>query len=94
MKGKLTLIALLAAGPAFANDIDPLALEKQAVAATSRAQVRAELAAAQAAGQLGYGELGPNVAYAESSKSRAQVIAETRTAIEQGLVAQGEIGDL
>jgi hypothetical protein len=94
MKRTLLAITLLAAGPAFAGDIDPIGLERQPVAAVSRAQVLAELAAAQAADELARGELGGKVASATSSKSRGQVVAETRAAIEQGLVAQGEIGDL
>jgi hypothetical protein len=94
MKRTVLAIALLAAGPAFAGDIDPIGLESRTAATASRAQVLAELAAAQAADELARGELGVKAAPAPSSKSRAQVVAETRAAIEQGLVAQGEIGDL
>jgi hypothetical protein len=93
MKRIHVFAALLAAAPAFANDIDPLGLEKAAGAsATSRAQVVAELRAAQAAGQLPRGEVGVAFAAEPSTKTRAQVVAETLEAARLGVLAwRGDI---
>lgn len=93
MKRKHLFVALLAAAPAFANDIDPLGLERHAGAsATSRAQVVAELRAAQAAGQLSSGEIGVAFTSEPSTKTRAQVVAETLEAARLGVLAsRGDI---
>lgn len=90
------LIATIAAAGAFANDqFNGEAAYQQPVASTSgltRDQVRAELAQAQAADQIAYGEMGAKVAQGESSKTRAQVREETLKAQAEGtLLHNGEI---
>jgi hypothetical protein len=95
MKRKYLLIALLAAAPAFANDVDPYGFEKEHFSATgSRAQVVRDLEQARIAGQLPVaGEIGVRFIDAPSSKTREQVVAETREARRLGLLEnRGELG--
>ena len=95
MKHKYLLIALLAAAPAFASDVDPLGLEKDHFSSTqTRSQVVADLKLAQQAGEVPVaGEIGVRFADAPSQKSRAQVVAETREARRLGLLDnRGELG--
>lgn len=94
---KSALVASLLLAPAFAhaNDVDPFGFEKEHfIASKSRAEVVADLKAAQAAGQLPVpGEIGVRFADAPSIKSRAQVVAETRAAARLGLLGgYGELG--
>jgi hypothetical protein len=59
----------------------------------SRAQVRAETAAAVAAGDIPRGEGTPGyprAATVESTRARADVRAETTAAVREGLIARGE----
>jgi hypothetical protein len=95
MKRTLVLAALLVATSAFANDIDPFGMEKEHFQfSESRAEVKADLKAAQAAGQLPvFGEVGVKPVEIASTKSRAQVAAETREAARLGLLSSyGEAG--
>ena len=101
MKYKSLIVLLLAASPVLAgdidyhNDIDPFGFEKEAPASTkTRAEVLAELKAAQAAGQtLAAGEVGFRFIDPPSTKTRAQVAAETREAGRLGLLSwRGEAG--
>jgi len=95
MNRKYLLIALLAAAPAFANDVDPFGFEKEHFSATRpRAEVAAELKRAQQAGELPVaGEIGQKFVDAPSRKTRAQVVAETLEARRLGLlVNRGELG--
>jgi hypothetical protein len=87
-------LSILASTPAWANDIDPFGFEKEHfIASRSRADVVADLQAAQAAGQLPVaGEVGVRFAEAPSTKPRAQVVAETREAARLGLLSYGEAG--
>lgn len=88
MNRKYLLIALLAAAPAFANDIDPFGFEKEHfVSSYSRAEVTADLERAQRAGELPVaGEVGVRFVDAPSHKTRAQVAAETLEARRLGLL--------
>jgi hypothetical protein len=91
------LLALLAAAPAFAGDVDPYGFEKEHfVSARARAEVHAELLQAQNAGTLPVaGEIGVKFVDAPSRKTRAQVVAETLEARRLGLLAnRGELGPL
>jgi hypothetical protein len=60
----------------------------------SRAEVRGELQAALARGELAqsHGERGPALATSPSTRSRAEVLAELHEAARLGLVAYGEAG--
>lgn len=72
--------ALAFSGAVLANDVDPNGFEKQhAVSTASRAEVAADLKAAQAQGLLPIGELGVKVVSQASVKSRAEVAAEARS---------------
>ena len=89
------LIATIAATGAFANDqFNGEAAYEMPMVSTSgltREQVRAELAQAQAADQIAYGEVGTKVAQGESTKTRAQVREETLKAQAEGtLLHNGE----
>jgi hypothetical protein len=95
MKRTAVLAALLlAASAAFANDVDPNGFEKEhAQFSKARAEVVADLKAAQAAGELPVGELGVKPAVIVSTKSRAEVAADTREAARRGLLSgYGELG--
>jgi len=85
-------VSILASMPAWANDIDPFGFEKEHfVASRSRAEVVADLHAAQAARQLPVaGEAGLRFADAPSTTPRAQVVAETREVARLGLISYGE----
>jgi hypothetical protein len=84
------VLAVLAAS-AYANDqfngeAYSLSPETQAGASTvTRAEVKADLAKAQAAGQIAYGEAGYKVPNAASTKSRAEVLADLQLWREAGL---------
>jgi hypothetical protein len=82
MNRNYVLIALLAAAPAFANDVDPFGFEKDHfMSDRSRAQVVAEFKQAQISGALlGTGEVGLNFVDTPSRKTRAQVVADTSAA--------------
>jgi hypothetical protein len=88
MNRNYVLIALLAAAPALANDIDPFGLEKDHfMSDRSRAQVVAELKQAQIAGAMPVaGEVGVKFVDTPSRKTRAQVVAETSAAGRLGLL--------
>jgi Domain of unknown function (DUF4148) len=91
----LVAFAALAFGTAVrANDVDPFDLEKEHfVSSKTRADVVADLQAAQAAGQLPVaGEIGVRFADAPSTKPRAQIVAETLEAQRLGLLRYGEVG--
>ena len=60
---------------------------------TSRAEVKAELAQAQAAGQVPYGDAGYKVPNTVSTKSRAEVLADLQIWRESGLEALEGIGE-
>lgn len=71
--------ALLVSTAAFAGDVDPNGFEKQHFASSAtRAEVVADLKAAQAQGQLPTGELGVKFVAEPSTKTRAQVASEAR----------------
>jgi Domain of unknown function (DUF4148) len=75
--------AFLAIGTAMAQSNGPL----------SRAQVRAEAAAAVAAGTIPRGEAGPEYFRSpniQSTRARADVRAETVVAVRKGRIARGE----
>jgi len=94
MNRKVLLIALLAAAPAFANDVDPNGFEKEHfITSRTRADVQAELRQAQKAGELPVGEIGVRFVDTPSHKTRAQVVAETLEARRLGLLEnRGELG--
>jgi hypothetical protein len=89
------LITTIAAAGAFANDQfngEAFYERPQASASSvSRTQVKAELAQAQAAGQIVYGESSLKAAQGESVKSRAEVREATIKAAAEGkLLRNGE----
>ena len=95
MKRTVVLATLLVAtSAALANDIDPFGFEKEHFQVSkSRAEVGAELKAAQAAGQMPVGELGVKPVETKSTKTRAEVAADTREAARLGLLSgYGELG--
>ena len=68
--------------------------EVQQTSSVSRAEVRAELAAAREAGPAFRGELDPQTLFAgghSSDVTRAQVVQERELAREQGLITQGNL---
>ena len=92
MNSKLTiataLIALAGAGSVFAQEGTQDFRATQTLSTQSRADVKAELAAAQRAGTVtvyGYGEASP-APVARSTVTRSQVIAEAREGLRLGLV--------
>src|SRR5262245_31608183 len=94
-KSAVVASLVLLAVSARAGDVDPLGFEKEHfIASKSRAEVEADLKAAQAAGQLPVaGEIGVRFADAPSIKAREQVTAETREAARLGLLSgYGELG--
>ena len=87
----IAIAASLLASTAYANDVDPNGFEKQHfVTSASRADVVADLKAAQKQGLISVGELGAKVVAEPSSKSRDQVAAEARAAKH----VYGEVGDI
>jgi hypothetical protein len=89
VKSILVIASLLVSGSVFANDVDPNGFEQQHfISSASRAEVVADLKAAQQQGLLPTGELGVKFVDAPSSKSRAQVAAEARSAAR----SYGELG--
>lgn len=94
MNRNYVLIALLAAAPALANDIDPFGLEKDHFTSDrSRSQVVAEFKQAQSAGELPVaGEVGFKFVTTPSRKTRAQVVAETGAAGRFGLLVNSGEG--
>ncbi|HEU0200243.1 MAG TPA: DUF4148 domain-containing protein [Burkholderiaceae bacterium] len=96
MKRTLIFAALLAASsaPALASELNSFDLEPIKVHSTkSRAEVQAELKAAQAAGQISFGEAGMPFDAGQSIRTRAQVVAETHEAARLGLLnPNGEAG--
>src|SRR5882672_1427730 len=78
---------------ALADDVDPFGIEKEHfISSKARAEVAADLRAAQAAGQVPIpGELGVKFVDAQSIKPRAQVVAETLEAKRLGLISYGEL---
>ena len=82
------LIALAGAGSAFAQEGTQDFSARQTLSSQSRADVKAELAAAQRAGTVtvyGYNEASP-AQVASSTVTRAQVVAEAREGVRLGLV--------
>src|SRR5258705_9306170 len=68
-------VVTFGAASAFASDFNGEATYERPQVSTSgltRAQVKAELAQAQAADQIAYGETGVKVAQGESTKTRAE----------------------
>ena len=59
----------------------------------SRTRVQAELAQAQAAGKIAYGEGGPGVSHPASTKSRAEVLADLEIWRESGLASLELVGE-
>ena len=88
------LASLLISARVLANDVDPFGFEREHFfSSKSRAEVVADLRAAQAAGQVPVpGELGVKFVDAPSIKPRAQVVAETLEARRLGLITYGELG--
>lgn len=87
-----TLIALAGAGSAFAQEGTQEFRATQTLSSQSRADVKAELAAAQRAGTVtvyGYSEASP-APVAASTLTRTQVQAEAREALRLGLAPQTE----
>ena len=90
MKRVLVVLAVLSAGAALANDVDPWGFEKDHfISSKSRAEVKADLKVAKEKGELPrFGELGVQFVDPPSTKTRAQVVAETREAGRLGLLSQ------
>ena len=86
-----TLIALAGASSAFAQEGTQEFTDTQALSTKSRAEVKAELLAAQRAGEVFYGEASP-APIAASTVTRTQVQAEAREAQRLGLIPFGEEG--
>ena len=89
MKRTVVLATLLiATSAALANDVDPFGFEEEHFQfSKSRAEVVAELKAAQAADQMPVGELGVKPVETKSTRTRAEVAAETRDAARLGLLS-------
>ena len=83
------LIALAGAGSAFAQEGTQEFTNIQSLSTKSRAEVKAELFAAQRAGEVFYGEASP-APVAASTLTRTQVQAEAREAQRLGLTPFGE----
>ncbi|MFZ5539430.1 MAG: hypothetical protein ACOY5V_06800 [Pseudomonadota bacterium] len=95
MKRNLFFIALLAAAPVYAAQID-LTPHGSVSAATrsakSMAQAHSESKAGASPNETMPGEAGVKFASEPSTRSRAQVAAETREAARLGLLSYGEAG--
>jgi hypothetical protein len=85
----IALIALAGAGSAFAQEGTQEFTNIQSLSTKSRAEVKAELFAAQRAGEVFYGEASPGPV-ARSTLTRTQVQAEAREAQRLGLTPFGE----
>ena len=91
MKFKSLLAGILAAfaAGAYANDAfngeAHYEYPQATMSSASREDVKADLAAAQAAGQVAYGEAGSKVPSAASTKTRAEVLADLQLWQESGL---------
>ncbi|HYS11820.1 MAG TPA: DUF4148 domain-containing protein [Burkholderiaceae bacterium] len=87
------LASLVISAQALADDVDPFGFEKEHfISSKARAEVAADLRAAQAGGQVPIpGELGVKFVDARSIKPRAQVVAETLEAKRLGLISYGEL---
>ena len=83
------LIALAGAGSAFAQEGTQEFTNIQSLSTKSRAEVKAELLAAQRAGEVFYGEASP-APIARSTLTRTQVQAEARAAEKLGVLPFGE----
>jgi hypothetical protein len=88
------LITTIAAAGAFANDQfngeAHYQLPGSSASSLARSQVKAELAQAQAAGLVAYGEAGYKTPHAVSTKTRAEVRAEFLQARAAGEIAYGD----
>ena len=82
-----TLVALVGAGSAFAQEATQGFPAAQVLSSKSRADVKSELAAAQRTGTFGYAEASPEP-FAASTITRTQVLAETREAQRLGLLGE------
>ena len=91
MKAKALIAGILAisAAGAFANDQfngeAHYERPQPSASSVSRAEVKAELAQARAAGQIAYGEASYKVPHAVSTKSRAEVLADVEIWRKSGL---------
>jgi hypothetical protein len=83
------LVALFAAGGAVAQEATPDTWT-EITSTVSRAEVRADAAAAQQAGRIEYGEASRSAVAFVSTKTRAQVLAEAAEAQRLGLLGHGE----
>lgn len=93
MKRNLFFIALLAAAPVYAADIDiaPYGYVSEVMrSAKHPAQAQNESKVTATANEATVGEAGVRFAAEPSTKSRAQVAAETREAARLGLLTRGE----
>jgi hypothetical protein len=87
-------VAVVGAGSAFAQEGTQDFPAAQSLSSKSRAEVKAELAAAQRSGvAYTYGEASP-APVAISTMTRAQVVAELREAQRLGLVGASNEGDM
>ncbi len=85
----IATFSIFAAGSVFASE-GTRAFEDQVLSTQSRAEVVAQLQAAQRAGAIPRGE-GLGAPVAQSTLSRAQVVAEAREAQRLGLLGGGEV---
>ena len=85
-----SVVTLLAATGAVAQEVTPTGFE-QFSSVASRADVRADAAAALGAGRVDSGEATLWTADVESSRTRAQVMAEAIEALRLGLVGHGDL---
>lgn len=93
VKRNLFFIALLAAAPVYAADIDiaPYGYVSEVMrSAKSSAQAQNGSKAAATANEATVGEAGARFAVEPSTRSRAQVAAEAREAARLGLLPRGE----
>jgi hypothetical protein len=85
-----SLVALFAATGAVAQEVTPTGFD-QFTSIASRAEVRADAAAALRAGLIEQGEASRSTVAFVSTKTRAQVQAEATEAVRLGLVDGGEL---
>jgi hypothetical protein len=86
-----TVLALIGAGSALAVEATDDFPATQVLSSKSRADVVAELAAAQRNGEVNYGEASA-APQASSTVTRTQVVAELREARRLGLLGSNEAG--